>query len=169
MGDYPLIRCEIHNARLTLAACEANCKAASRAVRLLNAGLPMELIDDIDLQRMVTCGRCEYNTRADPEFVKHAVKIWIGRMHDKLEQMERDWDVHDPDVMRGNRLAAWKRHREQRREERAEKKRQYRLLHWDTYDRRQKKRRLEDVKVAKEESDEERGDEIRREETDDND
>lgn len=126
------VDCGPFSATLTLAGCEGNREKALRAARLLYADLPIELCDDLDLDRLLACGRCNQNPDlsedAISELVTTAVGKWFDREYERLIRQEEDWYRTDEEVKARVKKRRGERRRAKRREKHIVYMREYRIL-----------------------------------------
>lgn len=120
-----MIDCIPMNARLTPRGCLINQHRAIAAMRMLDDGVSVFLIDTIDLDRMMCCWRCENATVAIPDQYVQRVKSAIRTLWTSTEDTR--WWAGDPEMVSINARARQKRWRDRHKADTAEYKKMVRL------------------------------------------
>jgi len=121
----PPIWCEPMRAEMTEDACSANRRAALRASRLIGAGIWPSLLNEIDLDRLVRCGACQWSgLGVDMGVIMKALAEEVIKRMEQIEGM--DWERGDEEVSRERQKETAKRWNEAHREQRVEYMREYR-------------------------------------------
>ena len=118
--ETPTIDCQPMSATISVPACEQNQERALRAANLLGSGLPVEMVDIVDIDRLMACSQCEGSLMEGTQLAKTAILYWLDRMIAKLTESEEEWAAKDPEVMemraKQRRARYNKAHSEQRKE-----------------------------------------------------
>lgn len=126
--ETPTIHCEPMSAIISVHACEQNQERALRAARLLGSGLPVEMVDIVDIDRLMACSVCEGSLIEGTKLAKTAILFWIDRMMAKLKETEEEWAERDPEVMEKRAKERRNRYNQAHSEQRKEYMRIYRIL-----------------------------------------
>jgi len=116
------------SATLSVLACEQNQERALRAANLLGSGLPVEMVDIVDIDRLMACSMCAGSLIEGTQLAKTAILYWIDRMIVKLTESEEEWAAKDPEVMEMRAKQRRARYNQAHSEQRKEYMKIYRVL-----------------------------------------